>query len=114
MGQANLGLAGATGSANAQLGTATNVAGLGIGAANAQAASQVAQGNVYGNAINTATGAGYSLLSGMNPQSYETNLSSLSSQNYTAPEIGGAPAGGYTNMGGSGYGIGGYSPQVQG
>ena len=63
---ANLGLSGATGSANAQLGTATNIANLGIGSANAQAASQVAQGNVYGNAINTATGAGYSALSGMN------------------------------------------------
>ena len=63
---ANLGLSGATGSANAQLGTATNIANLGIGSANAQAASQIAQGNVYGNAINTATGAGYSALSGMN------------------------------------------------
>ena len=66
MNEANLGLAGATGSANAQLGTATNVASLGTGVANAQAASQIAQGNVYGNAINTATGAGYSALSGMN------------------------------------------------
>jgi len=59
MGQANLGLAGATGSANAQLGTATNVANLGIGAANAQAASQIAQGNIYGGAVNTLGNLGY-------------------------------------------------------
>jgi hypothetical protein len=52
--QANLGLSGATGSANAQLGTATNVAGLGIGSANAQAASQIAQGNIYGGAAQNA------------------------------------------------------------
>ena len=56
---AQLGLAGATGSANAQLGTATNVAQLGIGAANAQAASQIAQGNIYGGAANTLGGIAY-------------------------------------------------------
>ena len=65
--QAQLGLSGATGSANAQLGTATNVANLGIGSANAQAASQIAQGNIYGNAANTAGNmAGYSALNSMN------------------------------------------------
>jgi hypothetical protein len=65
--QAQLGLAGATGSANAQLGTATNVASLGIGAANAQAASQIAQGNIYGGVANTAGNmAGYSALNSMN------------------------------------------------
>ena len=67
MSGAQLGLAGATGSANAQIGTATNVANLGIGAANAQAASQIAQGNIYGNAANTAGNmAGYSALNSMN------------------------------------------------
>jgi hypothetical protein len=55
----NIGLAGATGSANAQLGTATNVASLGMGAANAQAASQIAQGNIYGNAANSLGSIGY-------------------------------------------------------
>ena len=110
--QAQLGLSGATGSANAQLGTSTNVANLGIGSANAQAASQIAQGNIYGGVANTAGNmAGYSMLNSMNPGN---NVSSLGSQNYTAPEIGGAPAGGYTNMGGSGYGIGGYAPSTQG
>jgi len=65
--QAQLGLSGATGSANAQLGTATNVANLGIGAANAQAASQIAQGNIYGGVANTAGNmAGYSMLNSMN------------------------------------------------
>ena len=65
--QAQLGLAGATGSANAQIGTATNVANLGIGAANAQAASQIAQGNIYGGVANTAGNmAGYSALNSMN------------------------------------------------
>ena len=39
-GLAQLGLSGTTGSANAQIGTATNVANLGIGAANAVAAGQ--------------------------------------------------------------------------
>ena len=67
MNAANLGLAGATGSANAQLGVATNVANLGIGAANAQAASQIAQGNIYGGVANTAGNmAGYSMLNSMN------------------------------------------------
>jgi hypothetical protein len=67
MNAANLGLAGATGSANAQIGTATNVANLGIGAANAQAASQIAQGNIYGGVANTAGNmAGYSMLNSMN------------------------------------------------
>jgi hypothetical protein len=56
---ANLGLAGATGSANAQLGTATNIAQIGLGAANAQAASQIAQGNIYGGAANSLGSLGY-------------------------------------------------------
>jgi len=64
---AQLGLAGSTGSANAQLGTATNVANLGIGSANAQAASQIAQGNIYGSAANTLGGIGYSTLQSMMP-----------------------------------------------
>ena len=67
MSGAQLGLAGATGSANAQLGTATNVANLGIGSANATAASQIAQGNIYGGVANTVGNmAGYSALNSMN------------------------------------------------
>jgi hypothetical protein len=59
MSGANLGIAGATGSANAQLGTATNIANIGIGSANAQAASQIAQGNIYGGAANTLGNIAY-------------------------------------------------------
>ena len=51
MGGSQLGLQGATGAANALIGTGTNVANIGTGAANAQAASQIAQGNAYGGAI---------------------------------------------------------------
>ena len=66
--QAQLGLGGATGSANAQLGTATNVANLGIGAANATAASQIAQGNIYGGAANTLGSLGYGYSQNQNMQ----------------------------------------------
>jgi len=70
VGLAQLGLAGATGSANAQLGTSTNIANLGIGNANAQAASQIAQGNIYGGVANTAGNmAGYTALNSMNQNS---------------------------------------------
>ena len=107
---AGLGLQGATGSANAQLGTATNVANIGLGAANAQAASQIAQGNIYGSAANSLGSIGYATALGQNNANSGSALSSLSSQNWNAPQIGGAPSGGYSNMGGSGYGIGGFSP----
>jgi hypothetical protein len=58
-GISQLGLTGATGSANAQLGTATNVANLGVGTANAIAASQIGQANAYGGAANTLGSIGY-------------------------------------------------------
>ena len=51
MGGSQLGLSGATGAANALIGTGTNIANIGTGAANAQAASQIAQGNAYGGAV---------------------------------------------------------------
>jgi len=111
--QAQLGLAGATGSANAQLGTSTNIANIGMQNAQNQAAAQIAQGQIYGNAANNLGSIAYGYANSGNNNS-GTNVSSLGSQNYTAPEIGGAPAGGYTNMGGSGYGIGGYAPSTQG
>ena len=67
---ANLGLAGATGSANAQIGTATNIANLGIGSANAQAAGinaagqanaagQIGSANAYSGAVNSLGNIGY-------------------------------------------------------
>jgi hypothetical protein len=53
MAGANLGLSGATGSANAQLGTATNIANLGIGAANATAAGQLGQAQAYSSGLSS-------------------------------------------------------------
>ena len=78
IGEAQLGMAGATGSANAQLGTATNVAQLGIGAANAQAGSQIAQGNIYGGAANTLgnIGAYGAMNSGIQNTAMQNQLSS--------------------------------------
>jgi len=105
-----VGLAGSTGSANAQLGTATNIANLGIGSANATAASQIAQGNIYGGAANSLGSIGYATALGQNNANSGSALSSLSSQNWNAPQIGGAPSGGYSNMGGGGTGIGGFVP----
>ena len=78
MAQANLGLAGATGSANAQLGTATNIANLGIGAANAQAAGQIGQAQAYSGGLsslgNIAALSG--IMSNNQPQSYATQFGS--------------------------------------
>ena len=67
------GLAGATGSANAQLGTATNVAGLGMSAANAQAASQIANGQTYGQLANTLGNIGYGYMN-TQPQTTSSNF----------------------------------------
>ena len=106
---AQLGLTGAQGSANAQIGTGTNIASLTAGLGNAQAASQIAQGNIYGGAANTiGSAAAYGL---MNSGGGSGNaIASMGSQNWNAPSIGGTPSGGYSNMGGSGYGIGGFTP----
>lgn len=59
MGTSQLGLQGATGAANAMIGTGTNVANIGTGAANAQAAGSIAQGNVYGSAISNLGNMAY-------------------------------------------------------
>ena len=69
---AAMGLTGAQGSANAQIGTGTNIASLTAGLGNAQAASQIAQGNIYGGIANTAGSVGaYTALNRMNqPSSY--------------------------------------------
>jgi hypothetical protein len=55
---ANFGLTAATGQANATIGTGTNVASLTSALGNAQAASQIAQGNIYGNTIQGVANAG--------------------------------------------------------
>jgi hypothetical protein len=79
MAQANLGLAGATGSANAQLGTATNIANLGIGAANAQAAGQVGQAQAYSSGLSNLgnSAIGYGLLSNNQPQTSAGYMNSI-------------------------------------
>lgn len=55
---ANMGLTGTTGQANAMIGTGTNIASLTAAAGNAQAASQIAQGNIYGNTAQGIANAG--------------------------------------------------------
>jgi hypothetical protein len=73
----NLGLSGATGAANATLGTSTNIANLGIGAANAtaagitgsaaaNAAGIIGSSNAYAGAAQGIGGLGYSYLNSMN------------------------------------------------
>ena len=102
MSGAQLGLAGATGSANAQLGTATNVANLGIGAANATAASQIAQGNIYSGAANTLGNLGY-----MTAQNYGNNLNNQNLGGYTPNEVamGASPGGAFTPTAGNSFNI---------
>ena len=55
---ANFGLTAATGQANATIGTGTNVASLTSALGNAQAASQIAQGNIYANTVQGLGSAG--------------------------------------------------------
>ncbi len=55
---ANMGLTATTGQANAMLGTGTNVASLMAASGNAQAASQIAQGNILGNTAQGIANAG--------------------------------------------------------
>ena len=68
-----VGLAGSTGSANAQLGTGTNIASLTSGQGNASAASQIAQGNIYGGAANSLGGIGYATASQLGAQNTAQN-----------------------------------------
>jgi len=66
---ANMGLTGTTGQANAMLGTGTNIASLAASSGNAQAASQIAQGNILGNAAQSVgnIGAYYAMNQNQNP-----------------------------------------------
>jgi hypothetical protein len=66
---ANFGLTATTGKANAMLGTGTNIASLTSAAGNAQAANQIAQGNIYGNTIQGVANAGayYAMNQNQNP-----------------------------------------------
>lgn len=66
---ANFGLTGTTGQANAMLGTGTNIASLTSAGGNAQAASQIAQGNIYANTAQGIANAGsyYAMNQNQNP-----------------------------------------------
>jgi hypothetical protein len=55
---ANMGLTGVTGQANATIGAGTNIASLAAASGNAQAASQIAQGNIMGNTAQGIANAG--------------------------------------------------------
>lgn len=76
-GIADLGMTGTQGQANAVLGTGTNIATVTSGLGNAQAASQIAQGNAYGNAIGGATNAAsyYGLNNMNNPAAMQAQMS---------------------------------------
>jgi hypothetical protein len=54
-GISGIGMQGATGAANAMIGTGTNVAGLTSGLGNATAASQIGQANAYAGGVNNAS-----------------------------------------------------------
>jgi hypothetical protein len=103
---AKIGMTGAQGQANTQIGTGTNVASITSGLGNAQAASQISQGNILGNVANTAGQMGAYSLMNKNPASSPTS-SNLASLNWQAPST--TPTN-YNNMGGSGIGIGGFAP----
>jgi len=70
-GIAGMGLQGATGAANAMIGTGTNVAGLTSGLGNAQAASQIGQANAYAGGVNNISNlaALYGLSGNQSPNS---------------------------------------------
>ena len=84
-GLTGIGEAGATGAANAMIGTGTNVANIGTGNANAQAAGQIAQGNVYGSAISNIGNLAYlSSLGKGGPSSVGADLGASAGSNIGA------------------------------
>lgn len=99
---ADMGLKGTTGQANAMIGTGTNVASLMNASGNAQAASQVAQGQVYGNTAQGIANAGAYYAMNQNQGlagngAYNNNFTS-----YNANATGG---GGFTPTSGSSFNI---------
>jgi hypothetical protein len=71
---AGYGMTGTQGQANAILGTGTNIANVGIGASNAAAGSQVAQGQIYGGAANTLGNIAYMGAQNYNQSSPYSNM----------------------------------------
>jgi len=106
--QAQLGLAGATGSANAQLGTATNIANIGMQNAQNQAASQIAQGNLAGNAVNSLGSIGYGYANNQNMQNqiqYQQGLNNMGGYNADQIAQGASPGGAFTPTAGNSFTI---------
>jgi hypothetical protein len=98
---ADYGMKGTTGQGNAIMGTGTNVASSMIAAGNAQAASTMAQGQIYGNMANSVAGAVGSgmgnYFGGSAMPSGGSTSSNLASLNWQSPQIG--------SQGSSGFGI---------
>jgi hypothetical protein len=82
---ANMGLTASTGQANAMIGTGTNIASLSAASGNAQAASQIAQGNIYGNTAQGIANAG--MYYGMNRPSYYQPQAQMMQPNATGSNI---------------------------
>jgi hypothetical protein len=82
-GIADMGLTGTTGQANAMIGTGTNVANISSGLGNAQAASQIAQGNAYTNSIGGITNAASYYGMNQNPNYQNMGISGNQSTGYT-------------------------------
>lgn len=76
---ADLGMTATTGSANAMLGTSTNVANISSGLSNAIAASQIAQGNIYGNVAQGVGNAAayYAMNQNQQPQTSSQYMNSI-------------------------------------
>ena len=93
---ASMGLTGSTGQANAIIGTGTNVAGVTNAAGNAQAASQIAQGNIYGNVAQTAGNAGAFYAMNQNQNPYQNmGIGGNNATGYTYNnQVGPTPSGG--------------------
>jgi hypothetical protein len=98
---ADYGMKGTTGQGNAIMGTGTNVASSMIAAGNAQAASTMAQGQIYGNMANSvagAVGSGFgNYFGGQSTPTTGSTASNLASLNWQAPQMG--------SQGSSGFGL---------
>jgi hypothetical protein len=81
---AKMGLTAQQGSANAIIGTGTNIASITSGLGNAQAASQIAQGNILGNAAQgVGNAAAYYAMNQQNPNYQNMGISGNQSTGYT-------------------------------
>jgi len=89
---ANMGMTGVQGQGNGIMGTGTNIANSIQAQGNAQAASTMAQGQIYGNMANSvagAVGSGFgNYFGGQTTPTTGSTASNLSSLNWQAPQIG--------------------------